>query len=152
MGNQSDQRVVVARNDALTDEELEEFSEIVKQSGLEEYTRIDKSNRIDRPRLTIVKPLPLQKLPLVGIGIDDQNRLMLVTIDRRQLENPGVTIKELAIVLKENGAVTVGLGSAGGDVAFLLKSQGKISVLNSPSNSLDGKKVKRRVFSFLTVS
>jgi len=81
---------------------------------------------------------------VVGIGFDKEKKLVVVAVDGRQEGSAGATINELAEVMRFKGAVTAGLGCAGGDVTVVLKTEvKKFEILNSPSNLIDSKRVTR---------
>lgn len=137
--------VVVSRDQAMKPEELKEFEEIIEKAGLEEYFRVDTQfGRIQR--FLIKKKLPLQRLPTVGIGFNQGGDLLITTVDGRQEGSAGASIEELAEIMKLKGALTVGFGSAGGDVAVVLrKAEGGFELLNSPStiDKETGKRITR---------
>jgi hypothetical protein len=97
-------------------------------------------------------PLAATRLPLVGIGITRDGDLDLTAIDGRRAGAPGATIEELARLMADRGVVTGGLGSAGGDVAVVQRTEAGIEVLNTPSTSdATGRPITRRVPALLVV-
>ena len=78
-------------------------------------------------------PLPKARLPLFAIGAQERGTLVVVAIDGRQTGRPGATITEAADLLREHGACTGGLGSAGGDVCLVERTASGMRYLNEPS-------------------
>ena len=111
----------------LTAAECAELSKLITAADLDQLSVTNES-------LRIVGPLPFQRLPLLGIGVRADGSLIVLVVDGRQQQMPGGTITELARLMQQHGAVTAGLGCAGGDVALVQKQQGEVRVLNSPSN------------------
>lgn len=147
----SGQTVVIKRTGAMTDDELARFQEIVEENALGDVLSLDK--RRDAPRLAIIGQLPLQKIPVVGVGFNVEGKLIVAAVDGRQPDSAGVTIEQLSQIMKDRGAVCAGLGCAGGDVAVVLKKiDGSFEILNSPSNvDSTGKRITRRVPSLLVL-
>ena len=139
-----DARPIVVRNEgALTEEEYASLETILKDTGLNRYLSLDKSR--GAPRLAFCGEFPLQRLPVVGVGINKDNELIVCTADGRQKESAGLTIEELGEAMAKRGAVFAGLGAAGGDVSVVVKNNpSDFKVLNSPSNiDSTGNKVTR---------
>lgn len=135
--------VVIRREGAMNDEEIKRFQEIIKNDDLGGYLRLDV--RGSAPRLAFVGKLPLQRIPVIGVGFDKERKLIVVAVDGRQEGSAGATISELAQIMRFEGAVTAGLGCAGGDVTVVLKTKDeKFEILNSPSNTnKEGNRVTR---------
>ena len=83
--------------------------------------------------LAFTGAVPLQRLPLVGIGITADRDLIVIAVDGRRADAPGATIAELGEVLREAGAEYAGLGSAGGDVAVVARTDEGTVLVNCPS-------------------
>jgi hypothetical protein len=128
-----DKVVISLEPEAVTEEEIKRFQEIVSEHRLEDILTVSRNNQ-GRPRMGIISDLPMNRIPVVGIGITENGGLVIASIDGRQENSAGATIEELAIFLKEKGAVTAGLGCAGGDVAILNKAIEGSQIINSPSN------------------
>lgn len=140
-------RQIVVRRPGLSLEETKKLVSIIKDNQLEKWLRV--GTRREVPRLAVVDRLPLNRIPVVGVGFNQENQLLIVAADGRQEKSAGVTVEELAWLMKKEGALTAGLGSAGGDVAVVAKTEKGIEILNSPSNR-DHK--TRFVPSVLTIS
>lgn len=123
----------VLRRGVLSPEEIHDFQKIIQEAEIGEYISVTQSESYG-PLFIVKRSLPENHTPMVGVGIDDRNKLLIVAVDGRQSESPGTTLNDLAQLLKKKGAVWGGLGSAGGDVVVVAKGLGgKISILNSPS-------------------
>lgn len=98
-------------------------------------------------------PLAATRGPLVGIGISAEGDLHATAVDGRRRDFPGATIQELARLLADRGVVTGGLGSAGGDVAVVVKSESGVAIANTPStiDPATGRGLTRRVPALLVV-
>ncbi len=140
-------RQVVVRRLGVSLKETKSLATIIKNNQLEKWLRIDTRRGI--PRLAVMSKLSLSRIPVFGIGFNQERQLIVVAVDGRQEKSAGVTVEELAQLMKKEGAVTAGLGSAGGDVAVVVKTEKGIEILNSPSNR-DHK--TRLVPSVLTIS
>ena len=125
-------KIALSQKDTLNEEKLEKFKRIISENNLDKYLYIDRKNGITR--FAVIKNLPLNRNPVIGVGFDKDGRLLVVTVDGRQKESVGVTIEELAKIMKAKGAITAGLGCAGGDVAVVAKEKESYRILNSPSN------------------
>lgn len=134
--------IVVRNENALTDEEYASLETILKDTGLNQYLNLDKSR--GAPRLAFCGEFPLQRLPVIGVGINKDSELIVCAADGRQKESAGLTIEELGQVMAKRGAISAGLGAAGGDVSVVAKNNSDFRVLNSPSNiDSSGSKVTR---------
>lgn len=103
-------------------------------------------------RLGIFGKLPEQKIPLIAYGCDEQGRLIVVAVDGRQEESVGVTISQMARLIKEKGATNAILGCGGGDVAVVAKINGDTKVINQPSTvGENGNSITRRVPSLIKI-
>jgi hypothetical protein len=135
-------RAVVQRSGVeVTDQEAEQFAQILKEHKLDEYLSIELTGK---HRLVIKKQLPFNRIPCFGLGYSKEGQLIVVAADGRQPDSAGVTIEELSEIMLDLGVVTGGVGSAGGDVAITTHDK---RLLNSPSN-VDPKtqeRVARRV-------
>lgn len=124
--------VVVRREGAMTDEEIQKFQQIIRDNNL---TTLALDVRQKAPRLVFRGKLPIQRIPVVGVGYDNKGQLIVTAVDGRQEGSAGASISELAEIMQAKGAVTAGLGCAGGDVTVVLKTkEGAFEILNSPSN------------------
>lgn len=103
--------------------------------------------------LIFTGPLPKARLPLFAIGARQEGALVVVAIDGRQTGVPGGTIEEAAALLRDHGAYTGGLGSAGGDVCLVERTSGGMDYLNTPSTLGEGpaERVSRRVPSLILI-
>lgn len=98
-------------------------------------------------------PLPMARLPLFAIGAQEQGALVVVAMDGRQRGAPGATIEEAAVLMRDHGAATGGLGSAGGDVCLVERTADKMRYLNHPSSpgSASGAGISRPVPSLILI-
>lgn len=138
---------VVVRRSGLSFEQAIAFASIIKDNQLEDWLQVDIRRGI--PRISVFKNLPLNRIPVVGVGFDNERRLLVMAVDGRQEKSAGATIQELARLMKAEGAIFAGLGCAGGDVAIVAKTQKRTEVLTSPSNK---GQTTRPVPSVLTIS
>ena len=97
--------------------------------------------------LEVEGPLAATRLPLLGIGITADGDLDWTVVDGRRADVPGATLAELSRLMVERGVVTGGLGSAGGDVAVVMRTESGVELLNTPStvDPTTGRAVTRRV-------
>lgn len=103
-------------------------------------------DRRGRYRLGVFEPLPEQHMPLVGFGVDDEDKLVIVAVDGRQPDSFGVSIQQLAELMIKAGVKDGILGCGGGDVCVVEKNNGSTKILNSPANTdSDGNRVTRLV-------
>ena len=74
--------------------------------------------------------------PRTAIGIDtDRNRVIVVTVDGRQAESRGLTLRETAVLLRRMGAEEALNLDGGGSSTMLARESGEtISVVNAPSD------------------
>lgn len=74
--------------------------------------------------------------PRTAIGIDtDQNQVIIVTVDGRQAESRGLTLRETAVLLRRMGADEALNLDGGGSSSMLARESGEtISVVNAPSD------------------
>jgi len=84
----------------------------------------------------VVAPPDPAMHPRTAIGIDtDENRVIIVTVDGRQSESRGLTLKETAVLLRRMGADEALNLDGGGSSTMLARESGEtISVVNSPSD------------------
>lgn len=123
---------VSSQKDSLTEEEFNFLQKTIAENNLEQNFRLDKAH--GKIRFATLQSLPLQRMPLFGLGYDAVGRMIVVAADGRQTGSSGATILELAEMLRNEGAVCGGLGSGGGDVAVVKKTNNGFEILNSPSN------------------
>ncbi len=144
-------QVVVHEPDTLSDEELEKLQGYIADYGLDKYLHLDV--RRDQPRFAVISPLPLIRIPVVGLGVSSNGELMITAVDGRQEGSAGMTLSELTSYMLSQGAVDVGLGCAGGDVAMVQKTNTGFELANTPANrNSQGEAVTRPVPSVLVVS
>jgi exopolysaccharide biosynthesis protein len=94
-------------------------------------------------RIAIVKRLPKNRIPVFGLGYDNEHQLVVVCIDgRKPGTSAGATLEEAAYIMSENDIINGFIGSAGGDVVVATNSS---RLLNIPSS------VNRTVSSVLTI-
>lgn len=123
---------VSSQKDSLTEEEFNFLQKTIAENNLEKSFRLDKAH--GKVRFATLQSLPLQRMPLLGLGYDAEGKMVVVAADGRQEGSSGATILELAEILRREGAVCGGLGSGGGDVAVVKKTDDGFENLNSPSN------------------
>ena len=116
-----------------------------EEDGFSALRHVDKDMQ-KKNRRYLINSLPKQKIPLSGFGCDSDGSLIAVLVDGRQKDSKGVSINQLAILMKEAGIIDGVLGCGGGDVALVRKDNGVIKIINSPAN-VDGagNRVTRRV-------
>lgn len=109
--------------------------------------------QIHGDHLRVAGPLPKARLPVFGLGASEAGELIVVAVQGRSEEHPGATIEELARLLIDAGAVSGGLGSAGGDVAVAERTASGSRLRNRPSNRdrRTGEPVSRRVPAVLVI-
>jgi hypothetical protein len=97
--------------------------------------------------------LPRVRLPLFALGAQAGGSLVVVAIDGRQPGLPGGRIEDAATLLAEHGAITGGLGSAGGDVCLVERTAENTRYLNRPSTGgmLTNQGVSRPVPSLMLI-
>lgn len=97
--------------------------------------------------------LPRVRLPLFALGAQAGGSLVVVAIDGRQRGLPGGWIEDAATLLAEQGAITGGLGSAGGDVCLVERTATNTRYLNRPSTGgmLTNQGVSRPVPSLMLI-
>jgi len=120
--------VVTDSEGVLGPTEVAKLKKIIAEFGLDNTLKIDELG--DATRLQIASKLPFNRIPLFGIGHDAKNNLVVVAIDGRQTNSAGATLEEAAMIMKDNGIINGGLGSAGGDVWIVGKDN---HTVNSPS-------------------
>ena len=103
--------------------------------------------RVLETRVVFGGSLPRVRLPLFALGAQAGGSLVVVAIDGRQPGLPGGSIEDAAALLAEHGAITGGLGSAGGDVCLVERTATNTRYLNRPSTGgmLTNQGVSRRV-------
>ncbi len=103
--------------------------------------------RVLETRVVFGGSLPRVRLPLFALGAQAGGSLVVVAIDGRQPGLPGGWIEDAAALLAEHGAITGGLGSAGGDVCLVERTATNTRYLNRPSTGgmLTNQGVSRRV-------
>jgi hypothetical protein len=126
-------RAAVIRAPDVQKEDAIRFSEIIKSCKLEHIWQIVQGQG-EGVRVVIRAILPPNRIPVIGIGFTNDRKLIVTAIDGRQRDSVGSTIEELAQIMKDRGAVYAGLGSAGGDVAVVAKTEKGTEILNSPAN------------------
>lgn len=134
----------------LDEDKVAKFKAIIEgNENLRKLIEI-KSPKSGLTIMVIKDKLPLNRIPVVGVGFGQEGKLIVIAADGRQEGSAGLTIEELAELMRQEGAVTAGLGCAGGDVAVVAKTDKEgFEILNSPS-SKDHK--TRPVPSVLTIS
>lgn len=106
----------------------------------------------DSYRLGVVDKLNEQKMPLVGLGNNEDGDLVVVTVNGRQPGSAGVSISQLADLMIEAGVKNGVLGCGGGDVSVVAKTNGNTRILNSPANvNSEGERTTRLVPNVLVV-
>ena len=127
----------------VTKAEADEFKTIVEDErwGLDRYFRVAEVGDENHPtRVAIQGPFPPNRTPVTLIGHTEDGKLIAGFFNGRQKTSTGVSFDEAASIMKEKGAVNIGIGVAGGDVSAVLKTQGMLKgtpgfeILNSPSN------------------
>ena len=143
-------RMVIHEPDMLSDEELEKLQRYIADYGLDKYLHLDV--RRGDPRFAVISPLPLIRIPVIGLGVTGDGELMITAVDGRQEGSAGMTLAELTNYMLSKGATDVGLGCAGGDVAMVQKTTAGFELANTPANrNSDGQAVTRPVPSVLVV-
>lgn len=137
----------------LNNEEFLKIKNLIKENNLQEFLQIDMSSS-GHQRFIVLKDLPLQKMPFMSYGYTNEGSLIAVAIDGRQEGSRGVTIQELAGIMKQKGAVTAALMVGGADVSVVSKTNLNVEILNSPStvDNRSQKRVLRNIPSVMTIA
>ncbi len=133
----------IVNRTAVTDEEFNQLKRIKEEYNLD-FLRFENDEKHGQRFAVVTKgrnedqgsshQLPLQKMPLMGYGVDKNGRLLVVAVDGRQKNSAGVTIDQLAHILKMKDAEFAGLTCGGGDVAVVSKENNEVETVNVPSN------------------
>lgn len=126
-------RSLIVTSAVVPEQDTERLKRIIDESGMKDTFFVRRNPDIpERSQLLIKGELPLNRIPLFGIGYDTGHNLVIVSFDGRQKESAGATLHEASYIMKDSGIITGGLGSAGGDVAVV---DNKGNILNSPSSA-----------------
>lgn len=109
--------------------------------------------RVLETRVVFGGSLPRVRLPLFALGAQAGGSLVVVAIDGRQPGLPGGWVEDAATLLAEQGAISGGLGSAGGDVCLVERTVTNTRYLNRPSTGgmLTNQGVSRPVPSLMLI-
>lgn len=124
-----EKHVEVRDGSAMLSLEIDEFAAVIEQYGLGEHLRIERAG--DEIHFTVRGPLPIQRVPLVGVGFDAAHNLIAAVVEGRQAHSAGVSSEQLAQIMLSEGAITAGLGAAGGDAGVWANVDGKFQTLSS---------------------
>lgn len=129
---QGDPITVVRPQSAMSEADFQRLQGIIDEqlSGI-----LALSRNGDKLEFEVLTDLPLQRMPLTGIGIDADYQLMVAVVDGRQPDSDGMTVSELAQHLLARGAVQASLGGGGGDcLVGRVMTGGKVLPINIPAN------------------
>lgn len=124
-----EKHVEVRDGSAMLSLEIDEFATIIERYGLGEHLRIERAG--DEIHFTVRGPLPIQRIPVVGVGFDANYQLIAVVAEGRQKHSAGVSCEQLAQLMLDEGIMTGGLGSAGGDAGVWANINGEFKTLSS---------------------
>lgn len=114
---------------AMSLAEFARFQAIIESQGLSDNLRLGRGD--NQIRFTIVGQTPVQRIPVVGVGFDESQQLIVVVVEGRQPHSVGVSSTQLAQIMLNEGAITAGLGSAGGDAYVPAMVRGKFTMLSA---------------------
>ncbi|MFP6664026.1 MAG: hypothetical protein VCC00_07510 [Deltaproteobacteria bacterium] len=97
--------------------------------------------------LVLHGPFPLARIPVFALGARPDGTLIVVALEGRRAGTPGATLEEAADFLVREGVESGGLGSAGGDVALVRRTESGTELVGIPSSraAQGGAPVSRRV-------